>query len=136
MATSYSGGRSRSARTEPPTMGKQLVYFITCGCESSKHKKYNQIKYFRTVSATCPVDVLERYSKLVMISENSNDCIYSDQFITENIQIPINLEVLCLDTDNLINTLFHITVISFFAFPPSMISQQSIFDPGNDFGKF
>jgi hypothetical protein len=35
MATSFSGGRSRSTRREPPTMGKQLVDFITCGCESS-----------------------------------------------------------------------------------------------------
>jgi hypothetical protein len=33
MATSFSGGRSRSTRREPPTMGKQLVNFITCGCE-------------------------------------------------------------------------------------------------------
>ena len=32
MATSCSGGRSRR---EPSTMGKQLVNFITCGCESS-----------------------------------------------------------------------------------------------------
>jgi hypothetical protein len=24
-----------STRREPPTMGKQLVNFITCGCESS-----------------------------------------------------------------------------------------------------
>jgi hypothetical protein len=32
MATSFSGGRSRR---EPPTMGKQLVNFITCGCASS-----------------------------------------------------------------------------------------------------
>ena len=31
MATSLSGGDSRR---EPPTMGKQLVSFITCGCES------------------------------------------------------------------------------------------------------
>jgi hypothetical protein len=30
MATSFSGGRSRSTRREPPTMGKQLVSFITC----------------------------------------------------------------------------------------------------------
>jgi hypothetical protein len=29
MATSFSGGRSRSTRREPPTMGKQLVNFIT-----------------------------------------------------------------------------------------------------------
>jgi hypothetical protein len=33
--TSFSGGGSRSTRREPPTMGKQLVNFITCGCESS-----------------------------------------------------------------------------------------------------
>jgi hypothetical protein len=31
MATSFSGGRSRSTRREPPTMGKELVNFITCG---------------------------------------------------------------------------------------------------------
>jgi hypothetical protein len=30
IATSFSGGRSRSTRKEPPTMGKQLVNFITC----------------------------------------------------------------------------------------------------------
>ena len=32
MATSFSGGRSRK---EPPSIGKQLVNFIICGCESS-----------------------------------------------------------------------------------------------------
>ena len=32
MATSFSGGRSRS---KPPTMGKQLVNLITCDCKSS-----------------------------------------------------------------------------------------------------
>jgi hypothetical protein len=30
-----SGGRSQSTRREPLTMGKQLVNFITCSCESS-----------------------------------------------------------------------------------------------------
>ena len=35
MATNFSSGRSRSTRREPATMGKQLVIFITCGCESS-----------------------------------------------------------------------------------------------------
>jgi len=35
MATSFSRGRSRSTRREPPTMGKQLINFITCSCESS-----------------------------------------------------------------------------------------------------
>ena len=32
MKTGFSGGGSRR---EPPTMGKQVVNFITCGCESS-----------------------------------------------------------------------------------------------------
>ena len=35
MATSFNGGRSQSSRREPPTMGKKLVNFITCRCESS-----------------------------------------------------------------------------------------------------
>ena len=35
MATSFSGGGSRSTRRESSTMGKQLVNFITCDCESS-----------------------------------------------------------------------------------------------------
>jgi hypothetical protein len=35
VATSRSGGRSRSTQRKPPTMGKQLVSLITCGCESS-----------------------------------------------------------------------------------------------------
>ena len=35
MATSFSSGGSQSTRREPPTMGKRLVNFITCGCESS-----------------------------------------------------------------------------------------------------
>ena len=32
MATSFSG---EGSRREPPTTGKQLVIFITCGCEST-----------------------------------------------------------------------------------------------------
>jgi hypothetical protein len=35
MMTRFSGGRSQSTRREPLTMGKQLVNFITCDCESS-----------------------------------------------------------------------------------------------------
>ena len=31
---SFSGVRSRSTQREPPTMGKQLVNFIICGCKS------------------------------------------------------------------------------------------------------
>jgi hypothetical protein len=36
MATSFSGGRSRSTRREQPAMGKQLVNFITCDCKITK----------------------------------------------------------------------------------------------------
>jgi hypothetical protein len=32
---SFNGGESCSTRREPPTMGKQLINFITCGWESS-----------------------------------------------------------------------------------------------------
>jgi hypothetical protein len=35
MAISFSGGGSRSTWREPATLGKQLVSFITSGCESS-----------------------------------------------------------------------------------------------------
>ena len=35
MAISFSGAGSWITRREPLTMGKQLVNFITCGCESS-----------------------------------------------------------------------------------------------------
>ena len=35
MATSFSGGGSQSTQREPLTMVKQLVKFITFGCESS-----------------------------------------------------------------------------------------------------
>ena len=35
MVTSFNGGRSRSTRREPPTMGKQLVSIITSDCELS-----------------------------------------------------------------------------------------------------
>jgi hypothetical protein len=35
METSFSNGGSWSTRRESPTMGKQLVNFVTCGCESS-----------------------------------------------------------------------------------------------------
>jgi hypothetical protein len=35
MATSFSDGRSRNTQRETPTMGKQLVNFITCDWESS-----------------------------------------------------------------------------------------------------
>ena len=34
MATSFSGGRCQRTWREPPTMGKQLVNFITCGAQT------------------------------------------------------------------------------------------------------
>jgi len=33
MTIGFSGGISRSTQRESPTMGKQLVSFITCGCK-------------------------------------------------------------------------------------------------------
>jgi len=37
MATSFSGGGIRSTRREPPTLGKQLVYFISLAVASRVH---------------------------------------------------------------------------------------------------
>ena len=36
MVTSFSGGRSRSTRREPPTMGKQLIEFNEAYAEKKK----------------------------------------------------------------------------------------------------
>jgi hypothetical protein len=41
MATSFSGGRSRNTRREPPTMGKQLANIITCGFLPSEGYMHN-----------------------------------------------------------------------------------------------
>ena len=63
MATSFSGGRSLSTWREPPTMGKQLVNFITCGCESSApflaHPAFRPCEllsslFVRRLSFVCP----------------------------------------------------------------------------------
>ena len=44
MTTSFSVGRSRNTRREPPTMGKQLVNFITCSCDAGcRQVKVEQI---------------------------------------------------------------------------------------------
>ena len=48
MVTSFSGGGSRSTQTEPLTLGKQLVNFITCGCESSAPLFCNLQSWART----------------------------------------------------------------------------------------
>ena len=52
MATSFSGGRNRSTRKEPPIMGKQLVSFIICGCESSA--PFFLIVFYKTGRETTP----------------------------------------------------------------------------------
>jgi hypothetical protein len=36
MASCFSGGKCRSTRWEPPTMGKQLVSLVNCDCESTR----------------------------------------------------------------------------------------------------
>jgi hypothetical protein len=43
MATSFSVGRSRSTRREPPTMGKQLVNFITLFCNLQSRSRTHAI---------------------------------------------------------------------------------------------
>ena len=40
MATSFSGGGSRSTRRKPPTLGKQLLNFITCGCFTKRARTH------------------------------------------------------------------------------------------------
>jgi hypothetical protein len=54
MATSFSGGRSWR---EPPTMGKQLVNFITCGCKFTKpganYSKENNFETNPTFGVSC-----------------------------------------------------------------------------------
>jgi hypothetical protein len=61
MATSFSAGGSRSNRREPPTMGKQLVIFITCGCESSA----NFFVIYKTGREPTPYELLDPTTKLI-----------------------------------------------------------------------
>jgi hypothetical protein len=60
MATSFSGGRSRSTRREPLTMGKQLVSFITCGNDKglkNYEMKVENLSNYLSIT-TCPNNVL------------------------------------------------------------------------------
>jgi hypothetical protein len=57
MATSFSGGESRNTRREPLTMSKQLVNFITCGCES-KVDPAARLYIYRYVRRDSPVKQL------------------------------------------------------------------------------
>ena len=59
MTTSFSGWRSRR---EPPTMDKQLVSFITCGCESSAPFFCNLQSRARTYTVNC----LIKYTNVVI----------------------------------------------------------------------
>jgi hypothetical protein len=80
MATSFSGGRSRSTRRESPTIGKQLVNFITCGCESSapffvaesgiKTPKSNRVNLSDFTAFYCISGLMVR-----MLSSSMVDCV-------------------------------------------------------------
>jgi hypothetical protein len=56
MATSFSGGRGRGTWREQPTMGKQLVSFITCGCVSrniaESGVKHQAIKLIKAIHSS------------------------------------------------------------------------------------
>ena len=45
MATSFSGGKGRSTRREPPTMGKQLVNFITSSRVHTFSKLQSRVRF-------------------------------------------------------------------------------------------
>jgi hypothetical protein len=57
MATSFIGGGSRCTRREPPTLGKQLVNFITC-VASRVHLFCNLQRWERT-HAVLVIDLYE-----------------------------------------------------------------------------
>jgi hypothetical protein len=69
MATSFSGGRSLSIRREPPTMGKQLVNFITCGCDSNAKVVFYTI-WLSNLLALSPNVPDEGYSRNASFSLN------------------------------------------------------------------
>jgi hypothetical protein len=71
MAISFSGGGSRNIHREPPTLGKQLVNFITCGCESSAPFFCNLQSWART-HAILGYDGRKMQFYLVMCCKASN----------------------------------------------------------------
>ena len=48
-----------STRREPPTMGKQLINFITCGCESSALYFLNNLQSRARTHAVLVIDLYE-----------------------------------------------------------------------------
>ena len=65
MATSFSDGGSWSTQREPPTLGKQPVNFITCGCESSA-------PFFVIYKAENLKDQLIKYSRQQYIGKSKH----------------------------------------------------------------
>ena len=86
MATSFSGGRSRSTRREPPTMGKQLVNIITCDCESSAPLFVTyKAGHFWEEERDC--DNEKRSIFVVICDKYSRTDVYSEKEVKWNIRI-------------------------------------------------
>jgi hypothetical protein len=86
MATSFSGGRSRSTRREPPTMGKQLVNIITCDCESSAPLFVTyKAGHFWEEERDC--DNEKRSIFVVILDKYSRTDVYSEKEVKWNIRI-------------------------------------------------
>jgi hypothetical protein len=65
MATTFSGGRSWGTWRDQPTMGKQLVSFITCGCESSARLLLNQHIELKIKQITPSYTIVQKTIKLL-----------------------------------------------------------------------
>ena len=59
MVTSFSGGGSRSTRREPPTLGKQLVNFITWGNGQMKKNSSTINMVNKTLHGILEIEQLE-----------------------------------------------------------------------------
>jgi hypothetical protein len=68
MATSFSGGRSRSTQREPLTMGKQLVNFITCVIYKAgrEHKMKTKLSLISKTNV-----IKQKKNKLSLISKTN-----------------------------------------------------------------
>jgi len=63
MATSFSGGRSRSTRREPPTMGKQLVNVFV---------EYTLFVIYKVGREPTPYCLVVRYQNYIICIANAN----------------------------------------------------------------
>jgi len=70
---SHSGEGSRSTRREPPTMGKQLVNFITCGCESNApfltHLAKGQVNFCHHLASVVRRKLFQKSSPLKLLDQ-------------------------------------------------------------------